>query len=922
MSPDELIAELEKESYRWMFSNPERYRQVTAQMMVLSRDAGVAARSRAYRAHSNALRMEGRWEEALKAAQYALRLWRRVGDEVEWARTQNTLIPILAQLGQNRRALAASRAGLAVFLRYGQTLPAARLLNNTGGIHLFTGNPREALHCYEQARELALKAGDTVLGARTDVLRAIALQTLGRHLEALRCCAIALRPAAKTRQSLHVASLLVVAANSLFQLGRFGKALRRYARARTLFERESADRDVAECDLHICACYLELNRYAPALSRMESFLTEPGRAWFEVAWAWYYRGVALARLERFDAARLSLGKAAAMFRRHGDRQAAGRAGLEEAELLLRMGMASMAATLATRLQRDGHLASSLERVRASLVIAEASLVSRRFTRAEAEAQHALLLARKFHSPGLTFRAFHLLGQVAVHRDQLETADKYLSRAIHLAEQMRATVQLPFRQTFLVDKAVAYSDLIWVRLRQGKVRGAYRLMGQAKSRALVDQLAASPKARIRRTGAPEEPLDRELEAVRREYQQLTMPVQLGAHPDAGLRTLPKDDSARRRWLEHRLALLWDEWELRHLGGAVASVKSAQSGPRLKQSEALIEYMVLRDRVIAFASDHRGLRGWSDLGPIQAIVRNLELLQLNLDATLLLRRSGPLSGLTKNAMRLLQGLYQQLWAPLPPFQTAKRVVIVPHGPLHQIPFAALYDGERYLVERMELTLAPSRRVWQQCKQRSAIQPSSDDLVLAYNPDQQLPFVEAEAVAVGSQVRAPVYLGEEARLDRMVSADPCRLIHLAVHGQFRPDNPEFSALQLADGTLTAGDVAGMRLKAALVTLSACETGLSRVTSGDELSGLITAFLMAGSTSVLASLWRVDDEVTSQFMALFYSGLLDGKDKATALREAQCNLIDNQLHPLFWAAFAITGDGGPIPARLSEEEREYAHH
>ncbi|HLO03038.1 MAG TPA: hypothetical protein VK191_08025, partial [Symbiobacteriaceae bacterium] len=77
-----------------MFSNPERYRQVTAEMMTLSRSANVPAKARAHRAYSNALRMEGRWEEALRAARHALRLWRRAGDEVEWARTQTTLIPI------------------------------------------------------------------------------------------------------------------------------------------------------------------------------------------------------------------------------------------------------------------------------------------------------------------------------------------------------------------------------------------------------------------------------------------------------------------------------------------------------------------------------------------------------------------------------------------------------------------------------------------------------------------------------------------------------------------------------------------------------------------------------------------------------------------------------------------------------------
>jgi tetratricopeptide (TPR) repeat protein len=914
MSLDQRIQELEKESHRWMFSNPERYRQVTTEMMALSVGAGPEVRARAYRAHSNALRMEGRWEEALRAARRALRLWRRAGHEVEWARTQTTLIPILAQLGQIRQAIAASRAGLAVFLRYDQALPAARLLNNTGGIYLYTGRPREALNCYEQAKGLALKAADPVLGARTDVHWAMALQALGRHREALRRCAMALRPAARSRQALHVASILVVAANSLFQLGRFGNALRRFAKARTLFEQESATREVAECDLHICACYLELNRYAPALGRIESFLAEPGRAWFETAWAWYYRGVALARLGHFDESRSSLGKAGRLFRRHRDRQGAARAGLEEAELLLRLGIASRAAALASRLQRDGRLTSSLEKIRASLVIAAASLENGRLKRAEHEAQQALVLARRAQVPGLIFQALHLLGQVDLRRGQFDTAHRYLTKAVYLAEQMRTTVQLPFRRTFLADKAAAYADLIWLYLKQGDVKEAYRLVGKAKSRALADQLVAAPTARPLGLGTPQDPLQRELEAIRREYQQLTLPTQLGTMAGAETRTLPEVDSARRRWLEHRLGVLWDELELRRVG-AVASQYRMVKGrkPRLRHGEALVEYFVARNRVFAFVSDRNGLCGWSDLGGVEPVVRSLELLQLNLEATLNLRRSGRLAGLTKNANSHLQELYRRLWAPLPGLSAKGRMLIVPHGPLHQVPFAALYDGERYLVERVELTLAPSRTVWQQCTEKARRQPVTGDLVLGYNPIAQLPFVETEAVTVARALAAPVYLGEQARLDQITKLGPCRVLHLAVHGQFRPDNPEFSALQLADGALTAVDVTNLQLQAALVTLSACETGLSRVTNGDELTGLITAFLMAGSTAVLASLWRVDDEATADLMVRFYERLLDGNGKAAALRGAQIDMINKQPHPLFWAGFAIIGDGGPILAPLA---------
>lgn len=906
MSPDERIAELERESDRWMFSNPDRYRQLTTEMMSLIRGAGPAARGRAYRAHSNALRMQGKWEEALQAAKHALRLWRRAGDEVEWARTQNTLIPILAQLGQIRRAMAASRAGLAVFLRHEQLLPAARLLNNTGGIYLYTGQPSEALRCYQQASDLARKAGDQALGARIELHQASALQLLGRHREAVRHGALALRLCVRTGQVLNVARVHVVAAVSLLQLGRFGKALRRLAKARTLFEREEAARDVAECDLHICACYLELNRYAPALGRMETFLQRPGRAWFEIALASYYQGVALARLGRHQEARTALKEASRLFGRHGDRLGARRARLEEAELLLGLGSIDEAARLATRVARDEEGRSRLDAARASLVLAAAYISTGRLTQAERHAQQAKAIGQRAHTPGLTFRAFSLLGQVAMRRRRFDHAGEFLSRAVQLAEQMRSTVQLEFRRAFLADKAAAYADLVWVRLQQGKVKAAHRLMERAKSRALADNLAATAPSRYLQTGSVTERLHREMEEARREYQQLTLPTYLNGVQQE----MPNEEIDRRDWLEKRLGALWDEWELRSVGWATSAQTSLEGGTRrLRGGEAMVEYMVVQDRLIAFGSDRKGLRGWTELGPIEGVVRSLELLQLNLDATLNLRHSAPLPGMTKNANRQLQDLYERLWAPLPWLTDAERILVIPHGPLHQVPFGALYDGDRYLAERVELTLAPSRTVWQACCLRGRNQQVTTDLVLGFNPGGQLPYVEAEAIAVAQQLGTEPLLDGTATIERLVHAGPYRVLHLAVHGQFRPDNPEFSTLLLADGSVTAADVAGLQLKAAMLTLSACETGLSRVSHGEELTGLITAFLTAGSSATLTSLWRVDDAATAELMICFYQALLGGQSKSASLRQAQIAMLHRKIHPLYWAGFAVIGDGGPLP-------------
>jgi CHAT domain-containing protein len=93
--------------------------------------------------------------------------------------------------------------------------------------------------------------------------------------------------------------------------------------------------------------------------------------------------------------------------------------------------------------------------------------------------------------------------------------------------------------------------------------------------------------------------------------------------------------------------------------------------------------------------------------------------------------------------------------------------------------------------------------------------------------------------------------------------------------------------------------------VTLSACETGMSGITAGDEVIGLTRGLLSAGCSAVVASLWTVSDESTARLMERFYASLRDGAAPAVALREAMLEIRQQYDHPYFWAPFLVTGDG-----------------
>ena len=171
----------------------------------------------------------------------------------------------------------------------------------------------------------------------------------------------------------------------------------------------------------------------------------------------------------------------------------------------------------------------------------------------------------------------------------------------------------------------------------------------------------------------------------------------------------------------------------------------------------------------------------------------------------------------------------------------------------------------------------------------------------------------------MRGRVFVEDEATLAQVQeAAAECHILHLAAHGDFRPDNPLFSGLALADGWLTTLDIFNLHLGASLVTLSACQTGRSVVSGGDELLGLMRAFLSAGAASLVLSLWAVEDRSTARLMETFYEKMAEGYTKAAALRCAQLQFIEGRCgdgetatsctHPYFWAPFFLVGDAGVL--------------
>jgi CHAT domain-containing protein len=166
------------------------------------------------------------------------------------------------------------------------------------------------------------------------------------------------------------------------------------------------------------------------------------------------------------------------------------------------------------------------------------------------------------------------------------------------------------------------------------------------------------------------------------------------------------------------------------------------------------------------------------------------------------------------------------------------------------------------------------------------------------------EAQKVAELFNVKVYDYwLATKENLFKNLGKD---VIHLSCHGMFDENDPLSSGVEFADGRLTAREIFGMKLDTELVTLSACQTGLSRRSAGDDLIGLTRAFIYAGAPTVIVSLWSVHAGSTMELMLEFYKLLKAGKDKATALQEAQVKIMEKDEYslPHYWAPFMLVGD------------------
>lgn len=284
-----------------------------------------------------------------------------------------------------------------------------------------------------------------------------------------------------------------------------------------------------------------------------------------------------------------------------------------------------------------------------------------------------------------------------------------------------------------------------------------------------------------------------------------------------------------------------------------------------------------------------------------------------------------------------LYERLFAPVRAHIRNPRLIIVPHGALHYLSFAAFRDPgtARYLIDDYTITYAPSASAIPFLRDKET--PVKGKALVIGAPagvSPELPGAMREAMFVGAKLHSVPKVGAAAKESLLYHLNgDVDLIHIAAHGFYDADTPLFSGLRLADGDGNDGilevheilsdvDLKGVNL----VVLSACETALGKDSAGDEIVGLTRALLYAGTPGVISTLWDIDDDAALALMSDFYQRFVSGDSVAAALRHAQLRLLHGNFpDPRQWAAFTLNGDpqgrwpaaGATVGARIHTSGR-----
>jgi CHAT domain-containing protein len=898
----------------------------------------------------DALRRMDRDQDALPFLDAAAGEFLSIGDEVGWARTRIGRVSACLRLNRTGEALQDAAAAREVFIRHGKLLRAGQIDVNAAIINYELGQYDQALRLFDRAIETYALQGEGVdlYIARARGNKAVTLAAQGRFREA-----VALHEQARATFASHRSQEVAVAREELniaqisAAQGHYSQALLLFNRSRSIFQSHNMELEAAEVAQQTCVCLLRLNRaqeaYDLAGETVAYFRNSPSNRHNLAHSLMYQAEAALLKGDTRDAEE-KLRDAGAILEEIGFLGLAARVRLLQAELDFANGQIA-ASLFAARYVADVFAEQEAlpQLARASLLQARIAFVQDDITTASDLCTQALDIARGQGLLDLRYRCDALLGQIAERRGDLEAAARCYDQAIEGIDEVQGHLVLDERSSFLEDKGEVYQRAVILALKRGGKDQALVYVEKAKSRVLGDYLRNNIDIRLRAGDKAGEAILEDLARLREEqawYSSIVYETENEANlSDTAVMRIRsmKPGQARQEMQkrERKIEQLLEQMQLRLAGDLVARPRSQWSdtlvtsiGRKLSPQALLLEYYLAGQDLYLFQLTRDAIEVHCLEGAVPKLERLLSLWRVNLDlaaqASISQDYASTFASLQENGLGLLRRLYQLLLAPVASTLPAyAHLTIIPYGMLHYLPFHCLFDGQQFLVERLHISYLPAAALLDLSQQRGQRVRAkginlANSLVMGLSDHGRLTYAVREAEVVARRLGARCVLNEAATAALLREVAPvCPIVHIAAHGLFRLDAPNFSSIKLADRQLSTIEVFNLDLSnCSLVTLSACETGRASIGGVDEVIGLGRGFLYAGAASLLPTLWKVDDASSAELMEIFYQALLSGYTKAAALASAQRAFLQrarasgraHYLHPYFWAAFQLIGDAGVL--------------
>jgi CHAT domain-containing protein len=898
----------------------------------------------------DALRRMDRDQEALPFLDAAGAEFLAIGDEVSWARTRIGRVNACLQLNRNGEALRDASSAREVFVRNGKLLRAGQIDVNAAIINYESGQYDQALRLFDRAIETYILQGDGIelYIARARANKAITLAAMGRFREA-----VALHGQARATFATHQEQDVSVARQELnialiyAAQGHFSQALLLFNKSRTIFQRHDMQFQASEVAQQTCLCLLRLNRldeaYELAGETVTYFRQSPGHR-HNLAHSLMYQAEAAMLEGDYRDADEKLQEASTILEEIGFAGLASQVRLRQAELYFADG------NVEDSLREARHVADAFAEQEALPHLARAALLQARIaanlgdtTSAEYLCHQALDIAQGQDLLDLEYRCNYLLGQIAEHRGDLEQAASYYERAMNGIDIVQSHLIMDERSSFLEDKGAVYKRAVILALKRGSFERALVYVEKAKSRVLGDYLRNNIDIRLRAGDQAGEVILEDLAQLREEQAWFSNIVyeaenEAGMSDTAKMRIRSMAPGQARQEMQKRersIERMLEQLQLRLAGDLVSRSRPQWTDsvitklrPQIEHTALMLEYYLTEQELYIFEITRDGIDVHVVNDAVPRLERLLALWRVNLDLAAQAGgardRAQAFAGLQENCLGLLQRLYDLLLRPVASaLESCEHVTIVPYGMLHYLPFHCLFDGVQFVIERLEVSYLPSAALMEICHQRGQSAeanriPLKKSLVMGLSDGGRLAFAAQEAESVAQQLGAPSRLNRDATttlLQELGFSSP--IVHIAAHGLFRLDAPNFSHIKLADRQLSAIEVFNLDLSSCtLVTLSACETGRGIVGGVDEVIGLGRGFLYAGAASLMATLWKVDDASSAELMKIYYQALINDYGKAAALAGAQraflararTSINPYRVHPYFWGGFHLIGDPGPI--------------